>query len=192
MNHKGTKTLETERLVLRRNKEEDLLSVFNVLKDDNIRRWYATCRMGENLEKDLCYLSKQLKKYRNLDFYRWSIIRKRDNKFLGMINIIEKEGYVGDVKDIGWYITKEEQEKGYAYEAVREVLKYLFEEIQLGAIETSAAINNPALFKLMEKLGMKKRNSEPKPFTCYYGDDTLINEYGITINEYREIIAQHK
>jgi [ribosomal protein S5]-alanine N-acetyltransferase len=191
MKHLGTENLETERLLLRKNQEQDFLAAINILKDDDIRRWYANCRMGENTERDLYFLNKQLENYRNLDFYRWSIIKKEDNKFLGMISIVDKEGH-DDIKDIGWYITREEQGKGYAYEAAREVLRYLFEKVELNGIETCAAIHNPASFKLMEKLGMIRRSNELKFYKYYYGGDALVYEYGITIDEYRKQINERK
>ena len=60
------------------------------------------------------------------------------------------------IRGIGWYIDPKYQQKGYATEAAEAMIKYLFEEVKINSIQTKAAVNNIASWKIMEHLGFKR------------------------------------
>lgn len=182
----GTRTLETSRLIMRKNDIKDFDEYFNIISDHELIKYYAVCKMGEDKEKDLLYFKKNLENYENQDsgnFFRWSIIKKSDNKFLGIISVFNKDSK-DDIKDIGWYISKDEQGKGYGTEAAKEVIKYMFEDVEISAIETEAATINLPSWKMMEKLGMHKIDKELPVYNYYYAGPTKVYGYLITKEDY--------
>ncbi len=49
----GSKTIETDRLILRPTMESDLRVLFGILKIPEVNRYYLTCKMGKTFEEDL-------------------------------------------------------------------------------------------------------------------------------------------
>ena len=84
INHTGTVPLETDRLVLRRTVKSDIDEFFFIQLNPNIRRYLGTNRLGDDLEKKIENILMK-KKYNELNYYRWTIVRKEDNKILGCI-----------------------------------------------------------------------------------------------------------
>lgn len=52
MNLLGSKTLETERLLLRKTEEQDLKKLWEILCDRDISRYYLTCKINDNWEDE--------------------------------------------------------------------------------------------------------------------------------------------
>ena len=156
MNLLGSKTLETERLLLRKTEEQDLKKLWKILLDRDISRYYLTCKINDNWEDEKKWQYKKLERAANPDMFCWTIIRKDNNEVIGQITVQEGSTEDKSIRDIGWFISKINQRKGYAYEAASKVLDYMFNEVKLNKIETSVAMINPASWGLMEKLGFKR------------------------------------
>jgi RimJ/RimL family protein N-acetyltransferase len=58
--------------------------------------------------------------------------------------------------EIGWSIHPDEQGRGYATEAARELIRLGFEELHLHRIVAECDPRNTASIKVMEKLGMRR------------------------------------
>ena len=80
-----------------------------------------------------------------------------------------------EIRDIGRFIDPNYQGKWCAYEAAYEILKYMFLEVGIKSIKTSAAIDNPSSRKLMEKLWFKRLDGTK--FTKYTLLDNEIEAY---------------
>ena len=177
MKHLGSKTLETERLILRKTEENDLKRLWEILWMDNVSKYYLTCKINENWEKEKYWQYKKLERANNPDVYCWTIELKENHTVIGQISVQDlfepKEG----IRDIGWFLDPNYQKKGYMKEASREVLKYMFLEVELNSIETSAAIDNPASWLLMEKLGFKRLNTTHFVKYTFLEEETEVYEY---------------
>ena len=86
------------------------------------------------------------------------------------------------IRDIGWFISKNNQRKGYAYEAASKVLNYMFKEVEINKIETSVAMINPASWHLMEKLGFKRLETTHK--NKYYFVEEPVESYEYILEEF--------
>ena len=160
MKQLGSKTIETERLILHKTEEKDLKELWNILCIKEVNKYYLTCKINYDWEKEEKWQYKKLEEASNPDIYRWTIEIKDTNEIIGQISV--QEGYYKEkpnIRDIGWFIDPKYQRKGYAYEAALEVLKYMFLEVEIDKIETSVAIVNPSSWKLMEKLGFKRKKT---------------------------------
>lgn len=82
-----------------------------------------------------------------------------DGHVIGGCNIDIIDEYTGNV---GWYVHKDHQNKGYATEAGRELLKFGFEYLGLHRIEAHCHVNNVRSYKVMEKLKMRREGCNIK------------------------------
>lgn len=187
----GSKTLETERLMLRATEKQDLKRVWEILCIPEVNRYYLICKFNLVWEKELPWQMKKLEYAKDNDVFQWSIILKNENKCIGQISVQEK-GNDKSVRDIGWFIAPEYQGQKYAFEAASKVLYYMFNEVQINAIETCVATCNLASENLMKKLGFVKRTDTTHIVHYTFGGDAKCYSYGLTKDEYKEKVNNKK
>ena len=158
MNRLGSKQLETKRLLLHKTEEKDLKELWNILCIDSVNKYYLTSKLNYDWEEEKKWQYKKLENASDLDVFVWTIELKETNEVIGQISVQEKDKENENIRDIGWFIDPSYQNKGYAYEAALEVLKYMFLEVEIEKIITSSAIINTSSWKLMDKLGFNKVN----------------------------------
>ena len=103
--------------------------------------------------------------------YTWSIFLKGTNTVIGQITCQPKDNESLDIRDIGWFIDPAYQGQGYAYEAAVAMLEFMFNEVEISEVSTSAADINLASWKLMEKLGFEFVGMEK---STYIKDDEIL------------------
>ena len=160
MKYLGSKTLETNRLILHKTEEKDLKELWNILLLEEVSKYYLTTKINDDWEQEKKWQYKKLDNASKNTTFIWTIEKKDDQSVIGQISINDTEEE--DIKDIGWFLDPMMQKRGYAYEAALEILKYMFLECEIKKIETSAAIKNPSSWHLMEKLGFKRQKDIKK------------------------------
>lgn len=181
INHLGSVTLETERLILRKTIKEDIDELFYIELNPNVRRYLGVHKVGTSLNDNRNYFD--FGKYDNLDFYRWSIVEKDTNKLLGCIYLNvhdEKARSYG----IDYFLREDSWNKGYATEASKCILNFAFEKLNVNRIESSGAKSNPGTLKVMEHIGLKYEGVRKDGIFYYYGGIQDLVLYGITKEEY--------
>lgn len=195
MNYLGSKTLETGRLILKKSEVEEQKRLWEILCIPEVNRYYLTCRFGFDWEQQRPYFEKKAANSGSPEIFQWSIFIKDCNKCIGQLSVQSGHSEDDDVTDdsirgIGWFIDPEEQGKGYATEAASAVLDYMFNEVEISEIRTGAAVTNPASYKLMEKLGFKRRGDKLHKTKYTYVDDAVDSySYGLTRDEYKEFMG---
>lgn len=185
----GSKTIETDRLILRATEESDLKTLWKILCIPEVNQYYLTCKINFDWELEKKFQYKKLEHAKDCDIFIWSIIKKDTNECIGQISVQEGSEDL-TVRDIGWFISPKEQRKGYAYEATKSILKFMFEDVKINGIETGAAVNNDASWKLMEKLGFEYTNENSYFYYPYGGMQELVN-YSFTREMYLEHSKQY-
>lgn len=182
INHTGTVPLETDRLVLRRTVKSDIDEFFFIQLNPNIRRYLGTNRLGDDLEKNRKYFNEE--KYNELNYYRWTIVRKEDNKILGCIylNIHDEKARTAG---IDYWIREDAWGNGYTTEASRKILNFAFDTLNINRIESCGGKDNPGTYKVMEKIGLKYEGERKEGIFYYYGGIEDLVLYGITKEEYK-------
>ena len=171
-----SKTLETERLLLHKTEEKDLKKIWEILCIEDVSKYYLTTKINYNREDEKKWQYKKLEEAANPDIFRWTIELKDSNKVIWQIDITENSDFNDiEIRDIGRFIDPNYQGKWCAYEAAYEILKYMFLEVGIKSIKTSAAIDNPSSRKLMEKLWFKRLDGTK--FTKYTLLDNEIEAY---------------
>ena len=191
MNFIGSKVLETKRLILRPTIEKDLKKIWEILCIPEVNELYLTCKLNFDWDKESTWQLKKLERANDGDVFQWTIVKKDTNECIGQISVQEK-GEIKSVRDIGWFIAPNEQRKGYAFEAAKKVLDYMFNEVEIDAIETGAAIDNYASWRLMQKLGFSKRGDVTHIEHYTFGGDKECYSYGVTSYEYKTKILSKK
>jgi len=182
INHTGTVPLETDRLVLRRTVKSDIDEFFFIQLNPNIRRYLGTNRLGDDLEKNRKYFDEE--KYNELNYYRWTIVRKEDNKILGCIylNIHDEKARTAG---IDYWIREDAWGNGYTTEASRKILNFAFDTLNINRIESCGGKDNPGTYKVMEKIDLKYEGERKEGIFYYYGGLENLVLYGITKEEYK-------
>ena len=195
MNYLGSKTLETDRLILKKSEVEEQKRLWEILCIPEVNRYYLTCKFGFDWEQQRPYFEKKVVNSGSPEIFQWSIFIKDSNKCIGQLSVqsghSEDEAITDDaIRGIGWFIDPEEQGNGYATEAASAVLDYMFNEVEISEIRTGAAVLNPASYKLMEKLGFKRRGGALHKTKYTYLDEAVDSySYGLTRDEYREFMG---
>ena len=152
MNNFGTKTLSTSRLLLRRIVQSDAKEIYEGFVNQDEFCYYAN-KKKRTLEEQIKSLEGIEEKYINPYYFNWVIVLGMENKIIGSINAhyFEKENKVL----INYGLDNRYFNNGYMSEALKEVLKYLKEEVKIFTIESGCVVKNIGSKRVMEKAGMK-------------------------------------
>ena len=155
LNHKGTKILETERLVLRPFVMEDAEAMFrNWASDDQVTK-HLTWPTHESQEISRMVLSDWTSHYAEADFYNWAIVLKENGpEPIGSIAVVNMDRKV-DGAEIGYCMSRAHWRKGIMAEALTALVGFLFDEVGFNRIMADHDPNNPASGRVMEKAGMR-------------------------------------
>ena len=199
-----TKTLKTAHLTLKIPTFKEQKELWNILKDEQVNRYYFPTpdrifrkyNLKKDKVEDLIEVRKifqtqlndwkrqepfynqkiiNIQKGNNSQKFTWSIFLK--NTVIGQMTVQPCDEHVDNpsIRDVGWFISPKHQRKGYAYEAAKCILDYMFLEVQIEKIITSAACINIGSWKIMEKLGFERIG---KKRTTYLDDNNnILNSY---------------
>ena len=92
--------------------------------------------------------------YEEEDTYKWVIVYKENNEVIGMIDAFKKLMKY-DTVEIGYCLGKKYWNNGIMTEALKEVIRFMFEECNAETIYAEYLENNPASGKVMKNAGMK-------------------------------------
>ena len=151
MKHLGTKKLITSRLILRRITLNDAEGIFEGFINQEEFLYYSN-KERRTLEEEIKSLEGIDLKYLDLSYYNWIICLKENNKIIGSINahFIPQENKT----IINYALDNNYKNNNYMSEALREVLRYLKEEVSIPLIECGCVIENKASKRVMEKANM--------------------------------------
>lgn len=150
--------LETERLIIRDNTEDDLIMHHKLMSDREVMR-YIQDIMTTTLDESKNNLEFSIEEAGKSDrrCYFFAIEEKSTTNFVGAIGftVVEKSADHG-VAEIGYFALKDHWGKGYVTEAAREVIAYAFNEVRLHKILAGCNALNIKSENIMKKLGMQK------------------------------------
>ena len=153
LTHKGTQTLETPRLILRRAALSDADAMY--------RNWASNPEVTKFLtwpaysSQDTAAKRLQIWQdgYASPETYQWMIVPKDLGETIGTISVVELDNRI-EKAEIGYCIGSPWWHRGYTSEALRAVLDYLFAEVGFRRIAARHDTNNPHSGTVMQKCGM--------------------------------------
>lgn len=181
------RTIETERLRLRKYAAEDAEAAFNELySNDNVMRFSPT-PTHSNISETREYIETVLKKYETHPdtAFNWHIELKSSGELIGQIGLGET-GYNVDIKavELGYDIGEKWRRQGYATEALAAVIKFFFEEVGVNRVWAFHDTENPNSGKVLQKCGLKYEGTLRQTHRNHLGDKRDIKLYGLLAEEY--------
>ena len=167
MRAENTPRLETERLILRKFKPEDVWDAFLIYRDKEINRflpWHPVRSIREMQE----FFEKQIfPEYEKEGAYRYALEEKETHQVIGYLKLVQIDLQARSGA-LGYGLRREFWNRGLMIEAARALLSRLRED---GFRVVTAAYdqNNPRSGRVLEKLGMRYIRSyeeqwQPKDF----------------------------
>lgn len=154
MTHVGTKTIETERLILRRFTAGDAdMAYRNWMGDSEVTeflRWEHHRDVSETREVIAGFVNS----YDDPAFYNWAITMKDSGEVIGFIGCAWMDERIHMIHTF-YCIGKAWWGGGIVTEAYTAVVKYFFDEVGANRIEAYHDPRNPASGKVMQKCGLK-------------------------------------
>lgn len=154
MEHKGTRILNTDRLILRRFTLGDAENMYkNWASDEEVTR-FLTWPPHANVEVTKSLLTDWISRYEEDSYYNWVIELKESGDVIGSISVVKLNENINGA-DIGYCMSRAHWGKGIMPEALKAVIHYLFCEVGLNRIAACHDVNNPKSGRVMDKAGMK-------------------------------------
>lgn len=154
MNHIGTQTIETERLILRRFELSDAQAMFDNWASDSEVTTYLTWPTHADVSVTEGILAEWVPQYEKDDYYNWAIVLKENgSQPIGNINVCHwRED--GEAPEIGYCMGKRWWHQGIMSEALNAVIGFLFGCVGVERVVARHDVNNPHSGGVMRKCGM--------------------------------------
>ena len=174
--HKGTRSIETARLLLRRMRESDAYDAYDRWQADadvaRYMRWTPVTSLAE-ARKDM---AEGVASYSDTR-YRWGIARKEDDRVIGSISAPHIDAW-DETAEVGYCLGHAFWGQGYAAEALEAVIHYLFFDVGLNRVSACHSLANPASGRVMQKAGMVREGSARQYYRAMPGLQD-VDLYGI-------------
>lgn len=148
-----TPILETERLILRRYKESDIDSQYEIITDKRLSKYIQFPNLTK--EEELEYIRKWIQEADESKYERWVITLKETDTPIGNISVnsIDKRN---NYCNVGYVLLFDYWGNGYTAEALKVVADYLLNDGGYYLVECSCNELNKQSARVMEKAGFKK------------------------------------
>lgn len=176
MRHCGTQRLETDRLILRRFVHEDAAAMYkNWASDEEVTK-FLSWPTHSSQEVSQSVTDDWVKSYSDENYYQWAIVLKDNgDEPIGSMAVVNMKENVS-MAHVGYCIGKPWWHKGITSEALKAVMDFLFDVVEVNRIEARHDSRNPNSGKVMKKCGMKYEgtlrssdwNNQGICDACYY------------------------
>ena len=147
------KTLETERLILRKYKISDFNAVHsyascveNILylpwepNSEDVTREFINRAIAQAEKNPICE-------------YEYAVVIKKTDALIGGCWISPSDG---DQAMLGWCLHRDYWNNGYCTELGMALLKFCFDELNLRRVYSFSHVENIGSYRVMEKIGMRR------------------------------------
>lgn len=167
--------LETERLRMRKPALPDADEIFRQYARDAEVTKYLTWSPNRAVDETRDFLRGCLDNWDNGQSFHWVIVRKKDDRILGMITARVD----GHKWELGYVLARAYWGRGYMTEVVKALVQWGLEQPEIQRIWAVCDLDNPASARVMEKAGMRREgvlrrwsvhpniSAEPRDSYCY-------------------------
>lgn len=152
--------IKTERLVLRKVKEDDAKDLYNYYSNPNVTR-YLDWNGPESVEDTINIIRSWNNEFKKKNFIRWAITLKGINLIIGTVVICTKDRStdyglfthkITDSISIGYELSEDYWNRGIMSEAVKAVISFAFAEIGTHRIQAYVEPDNKASLHILKKM----------------------------------------
>ena len=155
MYNKGTEKIGTDRLILRKFLKTDAHNMYNNWAKEECIAVGAGFPVHTDEAVTQEVINIWIDEYKKEHTYNWAIELKSINEIIGSITVVKKD-LKNDIFEIGYSVGSKWWNKGYATEALRAVINYLFKDVEVYCIEGACRASNIASIKVLTKCNMKQ------------------------------------
>lgn len=147
-------SLETNRLRLIEITEANASEIFNIFSNEDVIRYYGMDSFHTMKQASLI-IDLFSKRFQNKQGIRWGIVKKDTNEFIGTIGLNNLQ-VASKKAEIGYDLLPDFWRRGYVYEAIKEVITYSFQILEIYRIGAVTYPENEASSNLLYKAGFQK------------------------------------
>jgi ribosomal-protein-alanine N-acetyltransferase len=144
--------IETDRLVLRKIRLEDVDDVFEYTSDPEVAR-HTSWPLHDSRETSAGFVASLVEDYAKGELAPWGVELKAERKLLGTCGFLSWRIPHGRA-EVGYAMNRAYWGRGLMTEAVRALVDYGFERMALHRIEALCDVDNVGSYRVMEKAGM--------------------------------------
>lgn len=192
MRYADFRQIETERLILRDIRMEDIQEYYERLFGDGDVCRYLLVDPHQDIGESYEQIQQILEKYQDGKFYRWGITRKGDDSLIGVIGLVRIDEET-ETCSFAYLLGCDYWNRGYGTEVLRAVISFAFEELELKRIIADHMAENPASGAVMRKAGMEHIGTERDKYVKQgRAHDAEVYEIrnekaqGMTVNDYQK------
>lgn len=187
LTHKGTQTIQTERLTLRKFTPQDAQEMFgNWANDERVTR-YLTWEPHQSPEETKQLLELWCAAYEKPNTYNW--VMEYEGRAIGNISVVgmnERSEYAV----LGYCMGCAYWNQGLMPEAAKAVIDFLFSEVGVNRVEITHAVQNPASGRVAQKCGLSYEGTRRECFKSAAGVFLDISIYGIIRSQWEKMNAK--
>lgn len=169
--------IETERLILRPPRAEDLEGFCALMADEETARFIGGVQPREAVWRTLCVMAGA---WTIRGFSMFSVVEKASGQWIGRLGPWQPEGWPGT--EVGWGFLKSAQGRGYAIEGASAAMDYAVDILGWDEIIHCIDPENAASIKVAERLGSRKLREAVAPPPIPH---TVWDVYGQTAEDWR-------
>ncbi len=144
--------LETDRLLLRKVSLGDVRDIYAYGSNKEVSK-YVTWETHQSLDETLAFVEYIISRYESNYLAPWAIEWKDQQRMIGTIDFVSWDTQQ-HIAEIGYVISQDYWGKGIVTEAVKEVIKFGFNRMDLERIQAKCLVENIGSARVMEKAGM--------------------------------------
>ena len=145
--------IQTERLLLRRWREEDREPFYRMNSDARVMEFFPECLTRAQSDSLVERINEHFREY---GFGLFAAELQEDQAFIGFVGVAVPsfKAHFTPCVEIGWRLAADYWGRGLATEGARAVVKYAFDELALDALVSFTVPRNIRSRRVMEKTGM--------------------------------------
>ena len=167
--------METERLILREMIEEDFDALYTIFSDPETMQYYP---QAFDADRTRSWIARNQQRYRTEGFGLWTVVLKETGDVIGDCGVTMQPIHGQMLPEIGYHIHKDHRLRGYASEAAKRCMDFVFNETDFPAVYSYMKYTNAPSYGVALKNGMR--------FIEAYEDPVNVRTrvYGITRGEW--------
>ena len=151
--------LETQHLRLRALRREDAADYFSRLAGSEAVTRYMLFSPHRDISESVSSVEKTLRRYREGNCYRWCITERKNDRLIGVIDLLRLDPE-RDTCSFAYMLGQAYWGRGYGTEALKAVLDFAFEDLQVREVTADHMAENKASGAVMRKAGMEYVGTE--------------------------------
>jgi len=177
--------MQTPRLLIRNFKDADLVSFVAYRNEPEVAKYQGwKPPYTEEMGLKFIHQMKDMNAPKQGSWIQFALALKKTDELIGDLGVFIKQTDIRQAT-IGFSIAKGQWRKGFATEAISQILDYLYVDLDLHRVVADCDEENVASYRTMEKLGFRRE--------AHFIESFLVNDvyrseyhYGMLQREWRE------